>query len=124
MILCEINAVQTETDQKMPCYLADECSSRYDNLYSKRNSRSSSTRSTTVEYQVAHREGELVVKGADTRTASAGKEAILSASLALFFVFRCPFLFCVLWSSNSCAYDGVRKLDEAGLGGGTVEGTG
>ena len=85
MVLCELNAVREEDDETKPCYLAKECSSRYDNLFGLRNSRSFTTRSNIVEYQVAHREGELTIKGADTRTESAGKKSLISATLIFVF---------------------------------------
>jgi len=87
MILCELDAVKDETNENGPCFLATECENRYDNLYSKRRS-SFTTRSKTVEYQVAHREGELIVKGANsTRTNStgAGKQTIISTALVLVY---------------------------------------
>ena len=88
MVLCELDAVLDETNEDGPCFLATECENRYENLYSKRSTRSFSTRSKTVEYQVAHREGELIVKGANsTRTNStgAGERTIISAALVLIF---------------------------------------
>ena len=86
MVLCELDAVRDETSEDGPCFLATECKNRYDNLYSKRSTRSFSTRSKTVEYQVAHREGELIVKGANsTRTTGAGKQTIISAALVFIF---------------------------------------
>ena len=88
MVLCELDAVRDETDAKAPCFLATECKNRYENLYSKRSTRSFSTRSKTVEYQVAHREGELIVKGANSTRANstgAGEQAIISAALVLIF---------------------------------------
>ena len=85
LVLCDLEQIRAETDETKPCYLADSCKTRYDNLLSNRTRRRRSNENSSVQPNiVVHKEGELIVKrsGNDTDQSSQNSttEAPTSAS--------------------------------------------
>jgi hypothetical protein len=79
MVLCPLDVFFIETSAIAPCFLADECKSRYDNLENSRNTRSAKDETTNVQYKMITQSGEFTV------FANALQQAVASAAL-IFFV--------------------------------------
>ena len=89
MVVCDLDEIKNETDETKPCFLADSCKNRYDNLINNRGRKRRSNENNTVEpRQVYYKEGEIIVKGQRsnaTTTSNALQQAVISAAL-IFFV--------------------------------------
>ena len=81
MVLCDLDEIINETDETKPCFLADSCKNRYDNLINNRGRKRRSTENDTVPPQVFHKEGEIIVKG---QRSNALQQAVASAALIFF----------------------------------------
>ena len=86
MVLCELDEIENETDETKPCFLADSCKNRYDNLITNRSNgrKRRSTENDTVPRQTFHREGEIIVQGQPSGTSNALQQAVANAVLIIF----------------------------------------